>query len=1429
MHIDNLEVLVHDAATKMDPSTFERFISFCGKGNVHNFSATNQLAVFSQKPEAETLVSFNQWKKVGRYPKKGSGISVFPFNTSGMTGKISDYVFDISDTFGAAFEVKKPDHRDFSSYLSDYALQTSIRNQIKEQMIPYMEKTFPDLAKGTAEYDSIMWMLSDCCVKIVNDKAGIWMDIDEKEMETYKKYFVTDGVSNAEAVIGAVNIIQDISHREIVKFNQFVLQKQRGETYGVSGQLRNGSVSESSGESEEERTESADAGRGNDTGDREHDGGRSTTGTGTSEDRSISGLGGNASEEIEKSEGYSELADGDTGVHDTRDAGRGENGEIPGRETEGSGGILREGTSKDAGADESIRDGYDGENTGREPDIRVPLGEDIPGSSLQTDNEQLTDEISASSADDVIIEENEQLSLFSYFDLAADNNISTGSINVDDTVLKSEPQYSDEFIASVLRAGACGFNLQSTLRIYNYYSTRWDNVDHLKAAEYLQTEFKGVTLGFDYNGQKISATYDKDGLKLCHGDAAKYDYDILLSWSEVENRIYNLVSGSDYIDKNSELVAESIDAADLANEIIFFYRDGYNLDEHMELVPELLQQFKGWPEIQDSMVDVLKDDNKAKEILSFMKEVYHLGETEQIRKWKYCSEYKHIEHLEAFINGRHGFVLKDNVDVCEPSFVPVDVVLYRHGLFDDTERGKSFRYNVFEASDGGNDNMSLAKYINEYTGVSGLGQSGFGMNHDSKGFEYNIIAVDTDTVHSDSRIERTISNSEAAKYFCRIIKSGKFFLSDEEKEHYKDWKSEKDIKARAVKSFNDEIEKENERIKQETGKSYFDYTNISDADREELSGKVIRMFFNNKRFDGIRETVAEILTADNIQREDKENFVHSLLMINRAKIFPLVGYDFARIGTDYMHSTRFTNEVLCVSAFPQNYIDSTGWLSSMNYIGFSVEDLTERLTQLCISDPEILRNNGNTESGTDEIYSELLGEYVEKLKNQPVVNENMDAADGESDNDSEEGYSLNDNEYISDSTEGAESLDNFSEDNIVKDSTEDLSVSESSGTSEEIPELPNIKCEWSEDEAFVDGKYYTVAEFDRIMKQRDSRFKSVKESMIEKYGSWEDWYQSDENSAYLGYNKVKFTVNTKDGSSFTERQDIGDGLGGVLDCLSTYGNYEKYMPELYAAAGISDPENVAADDNFDVVSKNKETEEAADNEQNITESTESDNAEQFIDITAEDKKQFSYTREDRQAEIEESEKQYLVNGRFCDLFIDAFLTKQELAAMALAVHDEKYREDKVFLAHEFRIGLSEDTRFAGEDFIKLIGDYRNGVDVSEKFVQSLLWSKYSEFAFTFPMPIGNCMVNSSSTGIEVKFRGGFRDGGKDSASYQTIFESFMKRLDIIYGYEASKNTSKDIELADTVSVDVTVASSVSDRVLNTFDESVMNYNSNSFS
>lgn len=113
--------------------------------------------------------------------------------------------------------------------------------------------------------------------------------------------------------------------------------------------------------------------------------------------------------------------------------------------------------------------------------------------------------------------------------------------------------------------------------------------------------------------------------------------------------------------------------------------------------------------------------------------------------------------------------------------------------------------------------------------------------------------------------------------------------------------------------------------------------------------------------------------------------------------------------------------------------------------------------------------------------------------------------------------------------------------------------------------VPTITCEWSESTVFEDGKTYSISEFDRLMKEADAERVAGTKAAIEKYGSVENWYNSDikdEYTQYYGYDKVKFVLNMPDGSTYTERQDIGDGDGGVIDFLSNYPQYSDVVKEL---------------------------------------------------------------------------------------------------------------------------------------------------------------------------------------------------------------------------------------------------------------------------
>ncbi len=116
-------------------------------------------------------------------------------------------------------------------------------------------------------------------------------------------------------------------------------------------------------------------------------------------------------------------------------------------------------------------------------------------------------------------------------------------------------------------------------------------------------------------------------------------------------------------------------------------------------------------------------------------------------------------------------------------------------------------------------------------------------------------------------------------------------------------------------------------------------------------------------------------------------------------------------------------------------------------------------------------------------------------------------------------------------------------------------------------EFPYIFCEWSESIVFQDETAYSLYEFDRLMKQADEEYVAGKTAAMAKYGTWQKWYDANdpEYNAFLGYDKVKFTLVMPDGRTFTERQDIGDGDGGVLDFLNQYDEYREIVPVLREA------------------------------------------------------------------------------------------------------------------------------------------------------------------------------------------------------------------------------------------------------------------------
>lgn len=139
---------------------------------------------------------------------------------------------------------------------------------------------------------------------------------------------------------------------------------------------------------------------------------------------------------------------------------------------------------------------------------------------------------------------------------------------------------------------------------------------------------------------------------------------------------------------------------------------------------------------------------------------------------------------------------------------------------------------------------------------------------------------------------------------------------------------------------------------------------------------------------------------------------------------------------------------------------------------------------------------------------------------------------------------------------------------------------------------PTITCDWSESPVFENGKTYSVSEFDKLMKNADDEWVEQRQLEIEEYGSenavTEAYRNGELDNIHLGYEKTKFIINMPNGTKYTERQNIGDGNGGIIDFLNQYPQYSGVVKILEADIKLDKGENEKAADLPIMESKERE-------------------------------------------------------------------------------------------------------------------------------------------------------------------------------------------------------------------------------------------------
>lgn len=284
---------------------------------------------------------------------------------------------------------------------------------------------------------------------------------------------------------------------------------------------------------------------------------------------------------------------------------------------------------------------------------------------------------------------------------------------------------SQEVIDGLLRLG--GATKNSTRRIYSFY-LRNGNVDERIA--FLKTEYERDSIGIIVGGKKAAATWDDRGIFIAEGGSvAEADEITLLSWEDVDKRIWELIETGQYIANSDAEKSEEIWEDYVGDKVTYLYWDYFaNIPEEYKSKPRKLV---GFPDEKKFFIGLLKEKDKRGDLIREIRDnIKRLDDYPPSHRYNF--DPKDVLTLaETFI--------RDPVDV-QPSgdytlppehYVSQDKIDSELiGSDKSVSESKIETYKFFSKE---TDNGKRAKFVSNRYGIGGKMSSRIWENHDGKG------------------------------------------------------------------------------------------------------------------------------------------------------------------------------------------------------------------------------------------------------------------------------------------------------------------------------------------------------------------------------------------------------------------------------------------------------------------------------------------------------------------------------------------------------------------------------------------------------------------------------------------------------------------------------------------------------------------------
>lgn len=283
-------------------------------------------------------------------------------------------------------------------------------------------------------------------------------------------------------------------------------------------------------------------------------------------------------------------------------------------------------------------------------------------------------------------------------------------------------------------------------------------------AEFLKSLYKTDGKGFIFDGRKVSAWWNNEGIRISYGDTANINTAQLISWEDAAKRIDELLDLGRFAPKDTLLQMSKYEYNKVANRFIELNRN-LNDEKYPELKSVVKEEWLDgvYPDKVERMAEHLKTSEGLDEIKTVTQKLCDMyAENNDIVYYRYNNP--------NIVNGMLAdlYITRKTFSAQELTYTPPERFISNDEINQLFQRGSNIsesKYTIYTFFDAHSDKAERIKFLKDHYGIGGSYTGLYNENHDAKG----IVFSHGDLTKPYAKI--LLKWNEVEKRIDRLIKS----------------------------------------------------------------------------------------------------------------------------------------------------------------------------------------------------------------------------------------------------------------------------------------------------------------------------------------------------------------------------------------------------------------------------------------------------------------------------------------------------------------------------------------------------------------------------------------------------------------------------------------------------------------------------------